>query len=115
MARLTTAKPRIQTLTPRLSAPKDEQGRSQYRDRTEPWRKWYRTARWARLRWQVLTDALFTCAFCGRAEADTSQLIGDHIIPHKGDEAMFFDRANVQCLCAPCHNGTKQRMERRHR
>ena len=28
----------------------------------------------------------------------------DHIIPHKGDEALFWDEDNLQSLCTPCHN-----------
>lgn len=28
----------------------------------------------------------------------------DHIVPHKGDMALFWDRANWQSLCGPCHS-----------
>lgn len=38
----------------------------------------------------------------------------DHIIPHKGDKAVFWDRANWQPLCTPCHSGAKQSLERRN-
>ncbi|PTE19881.1 HNH endonuclease [Cereibacter changlensis JA139] len=36
----------------------------------------------------------------------------DHIIPHRGDKALFWDRSNWQSLCTPCHNRHKQRVER---
>ncbi|HEV7335547.1 MAG TPA: HNH endonuclease signature motif containing protein [Bosea sp. (in: a-proteobacteria)] len=36
----------------------------------------------------------------------------DHIIRHRGDRALFWNRANWQPLCAPCHNRIKQRIER---
>lgn len=36
----------------------------------------------------------------------------DHITPHKGDEALFFDRGNLQGLCKHHHDRTKQRLER---
>ncbi|PJF10786.1 HNH endonuclease signature motif containing protein [Pseudorhodobacter sp. MZDSW-24AT] len=36
----------------------------------------------------------------------------DHIIPHRGDDALFWNRQNWQALCANCHNGQKQRKER---
>lgn len=49
---------------------------------------------------------------CGELKADTSQLVCDHIEPHRGDEAKFW-AGPFQTLCAPCHNGTKQRIERR--
>ena len=113
MARLTTIKPKLQAMRPKLQAPKDEAGRSRFRDQNAPWRAWYKTARWGRLRWQVLTDARFTCAMCARIEGNTSQLVADHIIPHRGDEARFWGRSNLQCLCAGCHNSRKQSEERR--
>ena len=28
----------------------------------------------------------------------------DHIIPHRGDEKMFWDEANWQALCKRCHD-----------
>lgn len=94
-------------------APSDERGRSRWRDASEPWRRWYKTARWQRLRWQVLVRDLFTCRRCGRVEGDTSQLVADHRVPHRGDERLFWDEANLQCLCKLCHDSAKQSEERR--
>lgn len=31
-------------------------------------------------------------------------LVVDHIIPHRGDMAVFWDRSNWQTLCKPCHD-----------
>ena len=112
MARISTLAPRITAPRPKLQAPKDEAGRGAYRDRNEPWRAWYKTSRWQRLRWYVLTAAQFVCAMCHRLEGKSSELVADHITPHKGDEALFWDQANIQCLCRACHDGTKKRMER---
>ena len=28
----------------------------------------------------------------------------DHIIPHKGDQKLFWDTRNWQPLCKPCHD-----------
>lgn len=39
----------------------------------------------------------------------------DHIIPHRGDRALFWNCQNWQPLCMPCHNSTKQRIERKPR
>ncbi|MFC3058810.1 HNH endonuclease signature motif containing protein [Paenirhodobacter populi] len=36
----------------------------------------------------------------------------DHIKPHRGDQALFWDWRNLQALCAHCHNSVKQRQER---
>lgn len=41
--------------------------------------------------------------------------IADHIEPHRGDEALFWDIQNGQCLCKPCHDRDKQREEARAR
>ena len=35
----------------------------------------------------------------------------DHIIPHKGDHRLFWDRSNWQQLCADHHDIVKQRLE----
>ena len=37
----------------------------------------------------------------------------DHIEPHRGNQALFWNKANWQPLCAPCHNSHKQIQERR--
>jgi 5-methylcytosine-specific restriction protein A len=36
----------------------------------------------------------------------------DHIIPHRGNDRLFWDRTNWQPLCTPCHSRVKQRQER---
>lgn len=97
----------------RASVAGDEATRSRRRDAEAPWRAWYKTARWQRLRWSVLARDLFTCCRCGRIEGQTSQLVADHKTPHRGDEAMFWAEDNLQCLCKTCHDRDKQREERR--
>lgn len=81
------------------------------RDRIDTWRKWYKTAEWQAIRWDVLVAANFTCVRCKRIFA-SANLVGDHIKRHSGDRELFFDRSNVQCMCATCHNRDKQREER---
>ena len=82
------------------------------RDQVQHWRRWYKTADWQRLRWSILVRDLFTCAMCKRIEADTSQLVADHKVPHRGDRTMFMDPANLQCLCKGCHDSAKQAAEK---
>lgn len=82
------------------------------RDRIDTWRKWYKTAEWKSLRWDVLVAAHFTCVRC-QVVGESRDLVADHVRPHRGDHAMFFDKFNLQCLCATCHNRDKQREERR--
>jgi len=108
MARLKQLAPRVGVLHRRAPRSQDH---LRSRDRIDVWRKWYKTAEWRALRWDVLIAAAFTCARCG-AVAESPGLVADHIQPHRGDRELFFARANLQCLCKPCHDGAKQREER---
>ena len=47
------------------------------------------------------------CVMCG-----TASTVVDHVVAHRGDLKLFWRRSNWQALCAPCHNGRKQRAER---
>jgi len=113
MAKLKTLKPLVSTLRPKLGyAPADERGRSQYRDETQPWRRWYKTSRWQKLRWSVLVRDGFQCQKCQRIDGDTSRLVCDHVEPHRGDETLFWS-GPFQTLCKGCHDSVKQSEERR--
>jgi 5-methylcytosine-specific restriction enzyme A len=39
------------------------------------------------------------CARCGAPAT-----VVDHIVPHRGDPAIFWDRTRWQALCASCHS-----------
>ncbi|PVA06116.1 HNH endonuclease signature motif containing protein [Thalassorhabdomicrobium marinisediminis] len=49
------------------------------------------------------------CAWpgCGKP----SELV-DHVVPHKGDKELFWDRSNWQPLCKTCHDRHKQKQDR---
>lgn len=80
-------------------------------DKEQPWRRWYKTARWQKLRWSVLTKGRFTCRLCKRTETDTSRLVCDHVLSHKGNERLFWS-GPFQVLCKDCHDGTKQSIDK---
>jgi len=63
-------------------------------------RKWYYTQQWKDLRHQVMVEQHYTCAECGHVELS---LDIDHITPHRGNEALFWDRRNLAGLCHTCH------------
>lgn len=73
-------------------------------------RKWYRTARWLTLRTYVLHEEPL-CVECHRQGRTTPSTQCDHIRRHGGDEQMFFDRNNLQGLCASCHSAKTARGE----
>lgn len=106
---LTKLKSSMTRLSPRLA--RVEESVSTQRRTDAPWQRWYNTARWRRLRLAALERDTFTCRICQRFDGDTSQLVADHIRPHRGDERLFWDDANIQTLCKPCHDQVKQKEE----
>lgn len=76
------------------------------------WHHLYDTKQWKALRlYQLGAEPL--CRLCKQAEKLTPACIADHVVPHKGDRALFFDRDNLQSVCKTCHDGTKQKQEHR--
>ncbi|WP_156382214.1 MULTISPECIES: HNH endonuclease [unclassified Aureimonas] len=53
------------------------------------------------------------CVACSREGRIAPATIVDHIIPHRGDQRLFWDRTNWQSLCTPHHSGEKQGDEAR--
>lgn len=66
-------------------------------------------AEWRKARTAYLA-AHRACVMCSAPSTTV-----DHIIPHRGDRALFWNRANWQALCTSCHSRIKQRLERRPR
>ncbi len=50
------------------------------------------------------------CEVAGRVVASS---VVDHIIPHKGDMKLFWNRNNWQALCKPCHDSKTAREDGR--
>ncbi len=63
----------------------------------------YATPRWKRERRGFLFLAPL-CAECARDGVVTPAREVDHVVPHRGDEGLFWDRRNWQSLCRPCHS-----------
>ena len=61
------------------------------------------TKRWSRVRTAYLHDHPL-CETCKAAGILTPATVVDHIVPHRGDHALFWDRENWQSLCRKCHN-----------
>lgn len=58
--------------------------------------------RWERARAAYL-QAHPLCARCAGMGRVTAATVVDHVVPHQGDQALFWDAANWQPLCPPCH------------
>lgn len=122
MAKLKSLKPRLSAIGPRLAGftPVDrheaEALRLRQRDKDQPWRKWYYSARWKALRKEVWVRDNYTCrqtcVICvGQYPAGNSP-VADHIKPHHGDPDLFWDIENIQTVSKSYHDSLKQRGER---
>ena len=68
---------------------------------------------WRKARLEYLTMHPH-CRECAKHGLTRLATVVDHVIPHRGDKRLFWHRANWQPLCQPCHDSTKQRLERSH-
>ncbi|HEJ1634707.1 TPA: HNH endonuclease [Pseudomonas aeruginosa] len=48
------------------------------------------------------------CRSCSEAGDVVEATEVDHIIAHRGDQALFWDESNWQPLCKPCHSAKTQ-------
>lgn len=90
------------------------------------WSPLYKSSRWRKARLAHL-GAEPLCRYCrqsgitndgsrtagGDWQADPRRrfLVVDHIVPHRGDLGLFWDRLNWQTLCPDHHDIVKQREE----
>uniref|UniRef100_A0AAU8BVA2 HNH endonuclease n=1 Tax=Xanthomonas phage MK21 TaxID=3148942 RepID=A0AAU8BVA2_9CAUD len=111
------SKGRLSTIPPRLSpAPKQLSGDP---INSTSWRSAKTTAasrgydaRWREYRQRYLMQHPL-CVYCEREGRTTAATVVDHILPHKGDMALFWKLDNHQSLCAWHHNSTKALEERK--
>lgn len=53
------------------------------------------------------------CVNCHKDNKLVKAAVVDHIVPHRGNERLFWDESNWQPLCKRCHDG-KTRTEDRY-
>lgn len=81
-----------------------------------PWRAWYGTDRWRRLRLEVFVRDHFTCqrtgaVLVGKYPAPNSP-VANHKVPHKGNPELFWDPSNIETVSKEVHDGLIQSEER---
>lgn len=106
MTRLQTVRPRITSIPSRLQSVTPGSWRA---DKSSSTQRGY-GYRWQRAREGYLRQHPL-CVMCESEGRVTAATVVDHVIPHRGDKALFWDRTNWQSLCAAHHSGEKQRME----
>lgn len=80
-------------------------------DEAREYRKLYDSKAWKDLRaWQLRIYPL--CRRCTKYQRRTAATIVNHVKPHKGDTALFFNPLNLESSCKPCHDGATQSFER---
>lgn len=60
-------------------------------------------SRWRRAR-SCYLKAHPLCEKCMEQEKFVKASVVDHIVPHRGDEKLFWDESNWQALCKNCHD-----------
>lgn len=59
-------------------------------------------------RWQKASKQYLAlnplCVYCGKRGIVTAATCVDHIIPHKGDNRLFWDQSNWAASCIPCNS-----------
>ena len=60
------------------------------------------STRWHKAR-RMFLNAHPLCMRCLLSGTTTPATIVDHIKPHRGDDALFWDESNWQSLCGTCH------------
>lgn len=124
MGRLKAMKPAVGALPGRLYADRAgldrkeaERERSRQRDQAAPWRAWYKTARWQKLRRRVFARDGYRCqqtgALLGHKHPHPLSPVADHIKPHRGDPVLFWDETNIQTVSKEWHDSVKQAEERK--
>ncbi|MEM8822049.1 MAG: HNH endonuclease [Pseudomonadota bacterium] len=79
-------------------------------------KNWLNTTRWQNLRLRILERDEWTCRqtgvlLVGGRDAPNSAVV-DHIVPHRGDETLFWNEDNLQSVAKAWHDAEKQRRER---
>ena len=91
--------------------------RQQRSAEAQAFRHLYNRARWkgpnGRRAQQLQAEPL--CRMCAQAGRITPATVADHIIPHRGDERLFWE-GELQSLCDAepwrCHSSRKQKIEK---
>lgn len=96
-------------------APGDERERNRRRLNREPYRAWYQSAQWKRIRQQVFARDNYICQrtgtlCCGKGN-EWNAPVANHKRPHRGNRALFFDVENVETVTKQVHDSIIQAEE----
>src|SRR6187200_1769268 len=75
----------------------------------QPWRAWYHTGRWQRVRAAQLA-AHPLCEMCASRGVYRVATVANHIKRHEGNYELFWN-GELSSLCKQCHDSDQQRVE----
>lgn len=110
MARLKSLPGRAQRLPYRVKAVPDGSWRAGKGSSTQRGYDY----RWQKARERYLQEHPL-CVMCEEQGRVTASTVVDHIVPHHGDQRLFWAETNWQALCKRHHDSDKQRAEARAR
>lgn len=97
-----------------MPKPPDVRQRNRERDtrrqKENPWRAWYKTARWRAIRAAQLASHPL-CWLCLKRGLRTVAAICNHAERHNGDPEKFWN-GPFNSMCKNCHDSDQQRVER---
>lgn len=79
-------------------------------NRANPSKRGY-DIRWRKARIRFLKDNPL-CVYCLKENRVVEATVVDHIVPHRGDNVLFWDKSNWQPLCKRCHDKKTGREEK---
>src|SRR4029077_13660247 len=79
------------------------------RKQAMPWRAWYHTGRWQRVRAAQLKREPM-CSMCKARGVDCPATVCNHVIKHNGSYDLFW-AGPYSSLCKQCHDSDQQRIE----
>ena len=109
MPKLTELQPsRLKPLAPRHIASGDRRSSDRLRSKTRPWRGWYKTARWEKLRRAAFLRDRWICQrsgeLCLGSGQEPNAPVANHKIPHRGDPALFWSLDNIETVAKRVHD-----------
>lgn len=69
------------------------------------------TSKWNKARVRFLRKHPL-CEYCLKEKRYTKAIVVDHIIPHRGNQQLFWDENNWQALCKSCHDRKTMTIDR---
>ena len=81
----------------------------------KPWKAWYNSRRWRDLRAAVLVRDAYVCqrsgALCSGVHPAGNSPVVNHKVPHRGQEALFWDIENLETVTKEVHDSLIQKEE----